>query len=967
MNGHVGKTLTQKREHTIMTNARMGALLIVLVSLAYSSLYFFNTFPISEGWNVNYAELFLRGNMPYRDFYYYLPPLSLFLDTIFWKLSFGFLIVYRFWYLVQRIAIYILFYRLLCRYFNWKYAAISCAIAEILCTAEVYDLFGDYNQTVSFLGVLLAYASVNFVHTEETRKKVKNLFLAGIVLGLMFLCKQTIVLAAFLVYIVALIVYCLINRDKNFLWYVLSTAVGALVPIGLVAIWLAANGALFPYIHQVFLSVSGKGSILRIAFEGISLVLLHADLWVLALLFFAMVYLPQKSEEEFRRRGRISIAAILVAILLLVVKFKLLDYFNVVAANIAFVAVIAVGALPTIVLFFFRKRMKNFGRWWNGALFFWCVFLLVGLLCNKNVLCSIAENNFFSLIESQFDTIAFYLQLFILAYLLVKRIKMGPSAKKMEELAMLCCAGISVAYASTMAAAGGVIVPHAVIFITPLVLCYVFSELTQDTILCGFKYILYGFCMILITITCAQKATCSYSWWGTQSKPMWEKNYSTQIRALQGFTFSKKDQEMYDTITTLVTENSDEDDVIFGYPFIKIFNILCNRYESTLVPVLWYDVVGDGYVEETLYELEQNPPDIVIWRNDIPGALQVHETQYRGGEPLVQRKLENYLKGIFPVKYDLLGTVNDIQVYKLKEEEAAKPEQPVMDGNAAIQWIEENVHPVVIGDYFAGGTGTKEDPYLVQTCDHLVNLQALVNMGYTFKDMYIRQEQDLDFTDSTIAPIGKGDAPFEGVYDGAGHVIRNLTIYGKETDAAGLFSITNGKIYNLGLEGGFISGGNCGAIAACAPGKEGLIVNCYTDITVQAQRAGGLTDNFAGDVLNSFSVGELTGIDGAGAISFNNTANVDLVFEAKENVASVFDTESNIELRVSRCTEETLNSEVLLKKMNDYVDAWNKKLEEAGTDDLQNVNNKNEQDMQVPLVQWKLGDDGHLVFDRSAA
>lgn len=979
MNGQVVTAIPKKWKRIVVPNAWMGAFFIVLVSLAYSSLYFFNTFPISEGWNVNYAELFLHGKMPYRDFYYYLPPLSLLLDTILWKLSFGFLIVYRFWYLVQRIAIYLLLYRLLCRYFHWKYAAISCAIAEILCTAEVYDLFGDYNQTVSFLAVLLAYCAVEFVRAEVTRQKCKNLFLAGIVLGLMFLCKQTIVVAAFLVYIVALIVHCAINKDKNFLRYVLVTAAGALVPIALVAMWLAANDALVPFIHQVFLSASGKGSILRIAFEGISLTLLHADLWVLALLVFAMVYLPQKSNEKFCRLETVSIIATFVAILLLVVKFNLLDYFSVVSANIAFVAAFAVGALLTIVLFFFRKRIKHFDRWWNGTLAFWCVFLLSGFLCDKKVLCAIVEEELFSLIESEFDTIVFYLQLFILAYLVVKRIKIGPSAKKTEELAMLCCAGISVAYASTMAAAGGVIVPHAVIIITPLVLCYIFSGFTQNTILRGFKCMLYGLCVILITITCAQKAVESYTWWGTESKPMWEKTYSSQVRALRGFKFSKEDQEMYDTIATLVTENSDEGDVIFGYPFIKIFNILCDRYESTLVPVLWYDVVGDGYVEVTLYELEQDLPEIVIWRNDIPGALQVHETAYRGGKPLVQRKLESFLKSIFPVKYELLGNVNDVQVYKLIEEESVEQEHAAMDGNMAIQWIEENVHPVVLGDYFGGGTGTKEDPYIVQNCDHLVNLQALVNLGYTFKDKYIRQVQDLDFTDSTIAPIGKGDSPFEGIYDGAGHVIRNLTIQGQETDAAGLFSITNGSIYNLGLEGGSISGGNCGAIAACGPSKEGRIVNCYTDISVQGQRAGGLTDNFAGDVLNSFSAGELVGIDGAGAISFNNASNdeqvdeqadkqvVEQVFEVKENVTSVFDTESNSEPRVSRCTEETLNSAALLKKMNDYVDAWNKKLEEKNADDLQNVNGEDEQDMQVPLVSWKLGDDGHLVFDNNAA
>ena len=141
------KPHTNKRQ-----NARgwvLAALLCVVI-LAYSSIYFANTMPITEGWNVNYAELVLHGKFPYRDFYYYLPPLNILIDVMLWKLSFGSLFIYRAWWLVQRIAIYELMFRLLCRYFNRYAAFAACAFSAILCTASVYDLFGDYNQTIPF-------------------------------------------------------------------------------------------------------------------------------------------------------------------------------------------------------------------------------------------------------------------------------------------------------------------------------------------------------------------------------------------------------------------------------------------------------------------------------------------------------------------------------------------------------------------------------------------------------------------------------------------------------------------------------------------------------------------------------------------------------------------------------------------------------------------------------------------------
>lgn len=49
------------------------SLVLFLAVIGYSAIYANNTFPISEGWNVNYVELIWHGKVPYRDFYYYLP------------------------------------------------------------------------------------------------------------------------------------------------------------------------------------------------------------------------------------------------------------------------------------------------------------------------------------------------------------------------------------------------------------------------------------------------------------------------------------------------------------------------------------------------------------------------------------------------------------------------------------------------------------------------------------------------------------------------------------------------------------------------------------------------------------------------------------------------------------------------------------------------------------------------------
>lgn len=69
--------------HKISTIKNMLSIGIFLAVVCYSAIYADNTFPISEGWNVNYVELIWHGKVPYRDFYYYLPPLNLLVDAVF--------------------------------------------------------------------------------------------------------------------------------------------------------------------------------------------------------------------------------------------------------------------------------------------------------------------------------------------------------------------------------------------------------------------------------------------------------------------------------------------------------------------------------------------------------------------------------------------------------------------------------------------------------------------------------------------------------------------------------------------------------------------------------------------------------------------------------------------------------------------------------------------------------------------
>ncbi len=98
-------------------------------------------------------------------------------------------------------------------------------------------------------------------------------------------------------------------------------------------------------------------------------------------------------------------------------------------------------------------------------------------------------------------------------------------------------------------------------------------------------------------------------------------------------------------------------------------------------------------------------------------------------------------------------------------------------------WFQEGSNVVAKNAPFAGGSGTKSDPFLVSTAEQFSNIKSVINPNtvgtYTTAHPYVgyfRQTQDIDFN-YTSSPIGvlEGtaylltDYVFHGVYDGGKH------------------------------------------------------------------------------------------------------------------------------------------------------------------------------------------------------
>ena len=113
-----------------------------------------------------------------------------------------------------------------------------------------------------------------------------------------------------------------------------------------------------------------------------------------------------------------------------------------------------------------------------------------------------------------------------------------------------------------------------------------------------------------------------------------------------------------------------------------------------------------------------------------------------------------------------------------------------------------SVHATSAISEFAGGSGTEDDPYLIETKDHLNNVRNHLDAQY-------KLIADIVFTDADFAeggsfynegkgwqPIGNATTPFCGIFDGNGYSIKGLTI-NSDVEAntyLGLFGYVSGSI-----------------------------------------------------------------------------------------------------------------------------------------------------------------------------
>lgn len=858
---------------------------LAIAVIIYGLLYATRVYSMSNGWAYTYYSLMQEGKIPYRDFYYYLPPGNLLINWFIYTISGSHFIIPVYIRMAERILLCEILYSIMVKRVRPLISAMTVFGAMVLAMSRATELGGDYNQTTHLTMALFLLFFLKYVdHIEDgMKKKAPWLLAVGACGGFMFLVKQTIVVSCFIVFLLLLTFLLFANKEKSYITACALVAAGAVIVLLPMFLYLVLNGALMPFVHQVFMDTSAKGDT-KTLLAGHLFTFLKENvepmLAVLALLFLYHVGKKRRPGELGRREtAKTAVYTSLIVFATLLFSHML---FETLWQGLK-VTVTSYLIIPLLIVAIFAVVLDE-RRPFYGVFVFASLCALVWILIFNfgDMTVKIYKNSGLFSSLNTFIGYSFFAVVFWLIYHIIVGLRHHNLA--LDKI-VLACGGIVTSYATLMNNGQDNVSNGSAYFLMPALAVILFENIDYDSLRARTytKFITVAMLCILC-VSASQKLVCPYSWWGYTAEDFWSKTETSSYEELKGYKMSELDIQKYDRLLTVIRDNTDEDSVIFGFPYVKCYNaILGNFNMDNFVPVLFYDTCADSYARADAKLLAENQPDIVVWL-DVPNCMETHERMFRGGQPLGQRDIQKWFSKAKKTDYTLIGQVDNLFVYKLTADGQSVTSTYIRNKtkpNTTAEYVSKSSKKktttkkkkVAIKVNLSGG-GTQEDPYLITNRADLQYLRDTVNAGTEFSNYYFLQTADIDLKDvESWEPIASYDCgySFAGFYNGNGYEIQNMTI-DAEDENVGLFGRLDGAVINLNLVNCDINGMYVGAITSHGNGP--VIANCYVSGKLHgSHRVGGIADNAGAKIYNCVVDAEITGDSSVSGISgyYRNT------------------------------------------------------------------------------------------------
>ena len=661
-----------KRVYSSKTRLHFYVIILWFWIILYFSTFVFTLLPPQYGWWNYYAQRITEGAVLYKDLYCFLMPYYIWLQTgLYQILDNNILLYYFIGILCDGVAATFLF-KLLCRIISPIWSLLFTATGAILQYSYLMYIPLDYNVFIADTVVISLYS----LTIGLFEKKPGLLVISGFLLGFASMMKQTVFSILFVASFVCVIVGKQLPLD-NWKKYIFNYIVGiivAIVPGFVVLVKTDTIGLL----HTLIIEAGGsKGSMISVIYRFFSL---GFPYWIFLLslitVFYIVMYLKEVEDIPFilRMKERKILVQLFTYSVILVLFKSVLNLSNL--KFIAFWSVLywlccicgrTIIERFSAVLFGIIKKIGYLDILLNNKLIF--VFFIGTILILLNTYCGfefrnriVLSGDFYSIkrnIINYFFWTLFLYDAFLVFQILFKKKNEYLNVESTFSFIYICFT--SMLFLSTAWMEELYIMP-----VFAICLAIILKQIKTEKHDIYFKIISTCLMVFIVIVAITQKQILSYSWWGWNSTGLnnIKKSYvNSEIEGLKGFVFDVDTEFAYETILDAIKIYSSEEDYVFNFPHIPLFNVLSKRQTGMNVVAYYFDVCPDIIAKTGALKLRKNPPQMVIW-NEFPSEIwDYHELVFRDKKRSGQRDILDWYNEIVKAKYSKVYHYKTISVW----------------------------------------------------------------------------------------------------------------------------------------------------------------------------------------------------------------------------------------------------------------------------------------------------------------
>jgi len=272
---------------------------VAIIIAGYMSITVNRYLPVQDGWFQYYSMLLVKGQFPYKDFFYYMTPGYLYFFKLQYLMFGNDFLDYRIYGVFERVLIAWLMIGLLNKHFSSYECFLAVTFGFFAYAGFNLDYPDSYYQSV----FLIFMVSIVLLYKVLNTKNVGLMYCYAVLLGasnsLLLLFKQSTGVVCLFVFSIYLVVSIWNKFRLRETFIVISLYfLSILFILGSVIFWLQLHDALPQFYHQVFGSSSAKGSPFGILTNGVIRSVSNLNIFAipcLALIFYAYSKIKEQS------------------------------------------------------------------------------------------------------------------------------------------------------------------------------------------------------------------------------------------------------------------------------------------------------------------------------------------------------------------------------------------------------------------------------------------------------------------------------------------------------------------------------------------------------------------------------------------------------------------------------------------------------------------------------------------------